>query len=156
MQKKKPNSKDPAAVALAAKSVAVRMKWPKKKRVEQGRRAVASRRDRQPKGPWYGLLVYPKDYRWRGRAHLSRLLDKMHADPSHQRPDIPKVEFWSPNRADVVAKANTPKYRYRATDVIEQAWNPDSFSIRRESKVDPDAQLKALRAVLKSDGGGVL
>jgi hypothetical protein len=59
---------------------------------------------------------------------------------------------WFSTKAEAWATANTPPYRDRVTDVIDQDWNPNSFSIRCSSKVDPDAQIGALRTVL--EGGG--
>src|SRR5579872_4573258 len=106
-----PAKKNPAAVALAQLSKRKRMKsMTPEQRSEQGKKAVASRRDRQ-KGPWYGLLLLPADYVWRGTAHADKVLDELHSDSLH-------VVFWSQNRAEVVARSQEEDLRDRVTDIV--------------------------------------
>src|ERR1035438_6275305 len=96
--KAKSKPKNAAAMALAEISRRSRMKnLTAAQRSEQGRKAVASRRDRQ-KGPWFVLLVYPKDYLRRGVVHA---VAEMIAHP--------RVEFWSQDKAEVVAKSQEPQ-----------------------------------------------
>ncbi|MGD0869478.1 MAG: hypothetical protein ABSB88_08010 [Bryobacteraceae bacterium] len=144
MRKRKKNA---AAMALAKRSATKRYKtMTDAERSEQGRRAAASRRDRQPKGPWYGLVALPADYVWHGAAHAAKVLDEAHADSAN-------VVFWSRNRAEVVSRSQEDDLCDRTTLIVEQDWDPHAFRIIREYRPDTERQLRALRTVLDSEGG---
>jgi hypothetical protein len=141
-----PRKKNPAAVELGKLGArAQRQKYTKAERSEQARRAVNSRRDRQ-KGPWYGLIVFPEDFAWKGTIQAAPVIDEMHADTV-------KVVFWSQNRAEVVAYTQKAEFEDRITDIIEQGWDPRLFTIRREYQPDTESQLKVMRVVLDCQGG---
>jgi hypothetical protein len=126
-----------AARAFSRLGVEARMKKKTpEERSEQARRAAASRRDRQPKGPWYGLILYPKDYVWRGAKDAIKVLNEMYSNP--------KVVFWSQDKQEVLAKANGPQYRNRLSEVIEQDWDPRAFTLKRVFAPDADAARQAL------------
>jgi hypothetical protein len=123
-----------AARLLAKRSVASRMEnMTPEQRSAQARKAVHSRPDRRKPGPWYALLVFPPEYLKKGVANAVRLMDAK-----------PCVEFYSQDKAEVVAKANSKKYRDRVTLIEEQDWNPRSFNIKRTFSTDPKAMKQML------------
>jgi hypothetical protein len=115
-------------------------------RSAQGRMAVASRRDRQPKGPWFGLVVLPVGYKWKGTRHASAVLDEAHANTA-------EVLFWSQDRAEVKARSQQEDLRDRITLIVSQEWNPCAFTIQREFKPDAGAQVAALRSLVDDERG---
>jgi ribosomal protein L22 len=132
-------TKNKAAVALAELSRRKRMRdLTPEQRSAQGKKAVASRRDRQKSTRWYGLIALPADYVWKGAAHASKVLDAATANSA-------EVLFWSQDRAKVNARAQQKDLRDRDTLIIEQDWNPNAFTLQREYKPDADALQRMLR-----------
>jgi hypothetical protein len=106
--------KNPAAVALGRKGGKQRLKTlTPERRSEIARHANAVRYGKAPAKPtrWYGLLLLPTNYEWRGVADAAKVLDAAHANP--------EVVYWSLNKAEVVKKA--ARYRTRVATVVEQA-----------------------------------
>jgi hypothetical protein len=136
MKRRSEDSK--AARAFSRLGVEARMKHKTpEQRSEQARRAAASRRDRQPKGPWFGVILYPENFVWRGVKHAIKVLDDMHNNP--------QVVFWSQDLQE--ARAVTREYNLegsRMAEIIEQAWDPSAFRLTPQYKPDADAARQAL------------
>jgi hypothetical protein len=143
-------SENKAAASAAGKALsklaveAKKKKFTKRERSEQSRTAVAMRRDRQ-KGPWHGLVLYPKNLVWKGAQHAAQVLDEMHANP--------EVVFWSRSRSEVLAKQREYSDNGQMSEVIEQNWNPASFTIQRTYDSDTGAQAEALRRLAEGQRG---
>jgi hypothetical protein len=143
----KTKKKNPAASALAELSRRKRMAtMTPEQRSAQGKRAVAARRDRQPKGQWYGLIVLPADYVWKGTEHAAKVLDEAESDSS-------SVRFWSTDRAEVVKRSQEPDLIDRDTFIIEQEWDPKAFRLIREYAPDARRQVRALNRVIDKKKG---
>ena len=97
------------------------------------------------KGLWYGLIVFPEGYKWRGTKHAASVLDAINANPSEY------LVAWSRNRAEMVARSQKPDLQDRVTDVIELDWDSSRFQIRFAYQPDTESQVSALRAVLRCD-----
>lgn len=96
---------------------------------------------KKPTGTWYGIIVLPDDYVWKGSEHASKVLDQIEADTGN-------VLFWSQDRAEIRRKLRELDAQDRIAHTIEQDWNPHAFRVIREYAPDTDRQVKALRGVL--------
>jgi hypothetical protein len=141
--------KNPAAVALARKSVRARLaSLTPEQRSTQAKNAVLTRwRKAKPPSKWYGLLLLPADYQWHGTAHAAKVLDEAYANP--------QVVLWSADRAEVVARAQQEDLRDRDTLVIEQDWDPRAFTIKHEYQPEVGRQIEALQDLQHLDTGEV-
>ena len=140
--KKPVTKKNPAAVALGKMGVKTRMKWSKAKRVAQARKAIASRRDRQKKGPWFGVILFPADYQWRGVEHLAKTVDEVYSDVSA------RVVFWSRSRDEARARARQENLAGKWAEVVEQDWDPKSFTLVAEFVPNPERQMRAVKKLV--------
>ena len=123
----------------------------KAQRREQGRRAVAARRDRQKPesvpGRWYGVVLIPVPGDVHGGVHgIMKILDEAHAKP--------EVILWTRDRDEARARAREVDLGDDAgkfADIIEVDYDPTRFTIQREYKPDHDAMQRLLRVDLGGD-----
>jgi len=101
---------------------------------------------KKPTGTWYGIIVLPDDYVWKGSEHACKVMDEIEADTGN-------VIFWSQDRTEIRRKLRELDVQDRTAYTIEQEWNPSAFRIAREYTPDSARQVKALRAVLATEGG---
>jgi len=153
--------KNPAAVALGRKGGKARLKTLTPER----RSEIASHANRvrygkaEPPatakpGRWYGLILIPEDPNppkpgdkdfVGGVGRWAKRLDKAHANP--------QIVLWSHDRAEVVERSQQEDLRDRATDIIDVDYDPTRFTLQSEYRPDVGRQLKALRALLDTEGG---
>src|SRR5206468_2291206 len=102
-------------------------------RIERARTA-AQKRWRKAKAPatqpcrWYGLLLLPADYEWKGTEHAAKVLDAAYARP--------ESILWSRDRAEVVERSQQADLRDRNVLIIDVDYDPTRFTIQREYKPD--------------------
>jgi hypothetical protein len=127
-------SKSAVFKEMGRRSVLARKKkFTKEERSAQARAAVAARHDRQRNAPWFCLLVYPPAYLSKGVARAVRMMQER-----------PVIEFFSQDKAEVIALMNSPQYADKVTDIAEQAWSPKVFTLRRTFIPDAKAAKQAL------------
>jgi hypothetical protein len=126
----------------AAKSVAKRMTWTPEQRAAQARKAALSRKDRAEPTPWYGVVLYPEDYEWKGVAHALKVLDEMHNSPP---------VFWSQDEKEALkAQREWSLKKHRMSEIIEKYYDPaGKLKVEFSHEPDPERQLQALREVLR-------
>jgi hypothetical protein len=125
----------------AAKSVATRMQWSKEQRAAQARKAALSRKDRAKAAPWFGLVLYPQDYVWRGVKDALRVLDEMENTPP---------VFWSQDETEVKAAQREWFDKGRIGEILEQPYNPGGkLQIEWAYEPDPKRAAQALREAIR-------
>ena len=95
---------------------------------------------KKPTGTWYGIIVLPDDYVWKGSEHACKVMDEIEADTGN-------VIFWSQDRTEIRRKLRELDVQDRTAYTIEQDWDP-RMQIVCEFAPDSAAMQKAVELAM--------